>query len=161
MRIVILLSALLLNGLLADAQLKPGYAVPDIQLPDTNDSIRTLSSLKGKVILIDFWASWCRPCRASNPAIVRLYKKYAAKGFEVFAVSIDSKKESWLKAIKADRLPYLQVNDNAGWSSKTAEAYSVDQIPSNFLLNKQGKLIGIDLEGAGLERAIKALLESK
>lgn len=154
-------AALVMSTMLAHAQLKPGYSVPDIQLPDTNDSLRTLSSLKGKVVLIDFWASWCRPCRAANPGIVKLYKKYAAKGFEVFAVSIDSKKEAWLNAIKSDRLPYLQVNDKMGWNAPTAAAYSVEEIPKNFLLNKQGKLVAIDLEGAGLDRAVRALLESK
>lgn len=159
MKKLLLIACFFTGNLPVWAQLKPGKTVPEISLPDTKDSILNLSSLKGKVVLVDFWASWCMPCRQSNPALVRFYKKYAAKGFEILAVSIDSKKEAWLRAIKNDKLPYLQVNDNMGWSSKTAEAYFVDQIPSNFLLNKEGMLIGINLEGRGLERAVRALLE--
>ena len=100
-------------------------------------------------MLVDFWASWCYPCRASNPGIVKLYKKYKDKGFEVFAVSIDVKKAAWLKAIRQDKLPYTHVNDVTGWYSIVAESFFVSEIPSSFLLDVTGKLVAVDAEGAG------------
>jgi thiol-disulfide isomerase/thioredoxin len=140
------------------AQIKIGTLAPEIALPNVNDSIVTLSSYKGKIVLIDFWASWCGPCRQANPFVVRLHKKYADKGFEVFGVSLDSKKEAWIKAIKQDKIKYTQVNDNGGWNSKAAEKFGVEQIPTSFLLDKNGKVIAIDLEGKKLEEKIKQLL---
>jgi thiol-disulfide isomerase/thioredoxin len=142
-----------------NAQLKIGTAVPEIELPNTVDSILKLSSLQGKVVLIDFWASWCGPCRAANPYIQKLYKQYKAKGFEVFAVSLDVKKEAWLKAIKKDKLTYTQVLDNAGWNSKVAEKYYVDALPTNFLLDRTGKIIAINLEGKEMFDKVKELVQ--
>jgi len=139
----------------AIAQVKIGQPAPEIALPDSKGDTILLSSLKGKVVLIDFWASWCRPCRMSNPNVVRLYNKYKDKGFEVFAVSIDSKKSAWLKAVQQDKLIYTQVNDNGGWDAASAARYGVEGIPATFLLNKEGKIIAVDPEGAKLEEAIK------
>ena len=141
------------------AQLQIGAAVPEIALPDVKDSIVTLSSFKGKVGLIDFWASWCGPCRQANPFVVRLYKKYKDRGFEVFGVSIDSKKQAWIKAIKQDKIKFTQVNDNGGWNSKVAETYGVSQIPTNFLLDKKGNLFAVDAEGKELDKLINQLLQ--
>ena len=141
------------------AQLQIGAAVPEIALPDVKDSIVTLSSFKGKVVLIDFWASWCGPCRQANPFVVRLYKKYKDRGFEVFGVSIDSKKQAWIKAIKQDKIKFTQVNDNGGWNSKVAETYGVSQIPTNFLLDKKGNLFAVDAEGKELDKLINQLLQ--
>jgi peroxiredoxin len=141
------------------AQNKLGDVASDIALLNTKDSSINLHSLKGNVVLIDFWASWCGPCRASNPGVVRLYNKYKSKGFVVFGVSIDSKKSNWLKAIKQDKITYIQVNDNAGWNSKVAAAYGVNQIPTTFLLDTDGKIVAIDLEGKLLEKKIIALLK--
>jgi peroxiredoxin len=143
----------------AIAQNKVGDVASNFELPNVKDSTINLNSFKGNVVLIDFWASWCGPCRASNPSVVRLYNKYKTKGFIVFGVSIDSKKNNWLKAIKQDKITYTQVNDNAGWNSKIAAAYGVNQIPTTFLLNKEGKIIAIDLEGKLLEQKIMALLK--
>jgi thiol-disulfide isomerase/thioredoxin len=160
MKNVFLILLILMIGSQSNAQLLVGQNAPEIALPNTNDSMVTLSSFKGKIVLVDFWASWCGPCRAENPFVVKLYKKYRAKGFEVFAVSIDSKKQNWLKAIKQDKLTYTQVNDNAGWNAMTAAAYFVDQIPTSFLLDKTGKIVAIDADDPLLEKKIKQLVET-
>ena len=149
---------ILLGSLVSSAQLKMGERTPEISLPNAKDSLINLSSFTGKVILIDFWASWCAPCRAANPYIQKLYKKYRANGFEVFAVSLDVKKEAWLKAIKKDKLTYTQVNDNTGWNSKIAEQYYVDQLPTNFLLDRTGKIVAINIEGKELYDQVKNLV---
>jgi peroxiredoxin len=145
-------------SLLLQAQVKIGQQAPEISLPNTKGVITNLSSFKGKVVLIDFWASWCGPCRASNPKVVQLYNKYKANGFEVFGVSIDSKKSAWVKAIAHDKLTYTQVNDSGGWNAATAATYGVEAIPSTFLIDKEGKIVAIDIEGALLSEKIKDLL---
>ena len=148
----------MLVGLITTAQVKVDQMAPEISLPDVKDNAINLSSLKGKVVLIDFWASWCGPCRAAIPNVIKLYDKYKAKGFEVFGVSIDSKKIDWLKAIANDKIKYTQVMDKDGWNSAVAEKYGVYSIPSTFLLDKTGKVIAVDLDGEELENKVKALL---
>jgi thiol-disulfide isomerase/thioredoxin len=145
-----------LNGI---AQLKIGGPVPEITLPNVKDSTVNLSSFKGKVVLIDFWASWCGPCRQANPSVVRLYKKYKDKGFEVFGVSIDKEKAAWVKAIKQDKIKYTQVMDNGGWNSKVAGDYGVSMIPTNFLLDRNGNLYAVDAEGKELDKLVNLLLQ--
>ena len=154
----ILITIILLTSFVGKAQLRIGGTVPEIELPNTVDSIIKLSSLAGKVVLIDFWASWCAPCRQENPYVQKLYKKYRESGFEVFAVSLDVKKEAWLKAIKQDKLTYTQVLDNSGWNSKVAERFFVDQLPTNFLLDRTGKIIAINLDGKELFDMVKRSL---
>lgn len=158
MKKLFLAAVILLGSFAGRAQLRVGEAVPEIELPDTKDSLTKLSSLNGKVVLIDFWASWCAPCRAANPFVQKLYSKYKDKGFEVFAVSLDTKNKEWLKAIKQDKLKYTQVIDNSGWRSKVAEKYFVDQLPTNFLIDRTGKIVAIDLEGKELFDKVKSLL---
>ena len=150
---------ILLSSIVLHAQLRIGDLVPEIELPGKADSLIKLSSLNGKVVLIDFWASWCGPCRAANPDVQRLYKKYQPNGFEVFAVSLDVNKPLWLKAIRKDRLTYTQVIDSDGWLSKIAEQYYVDALPTNFLLDKTGKIVAINLEGKELYDKVKSLLQ--
>ena len=141
------------------AQLRVGAAAPEISLPNSNDSVINLSSFAGKVVLIDFWASWCVPCRAANPELRKLYKRYREQGFVIFGVSLDDKKEEWLRAIKHDKILFTQVIDHDAWYSKVAERYFVDEIPTSFLLDKTGKIVGINMEGGKLEKMIKNLLK--
>ncbi|GAB2821534.1 TlpA family protein disulfide reductase [Ferruginibacter profundus] len=143
----------------AKAQIKIGAPVPEISLPNVKDSMVNLSSFKGKVVLIDFWASWCGPCRQANPGVVKLYNKYKDKGFEVFGVSLDNKKNDWIKAIKHDKIKYTQVNDTGGWNSKVAATYGVEQIPTNFLLDKNGNVVAIDAEGKKLDKLVSELVQ--
>ena len=158
MKSIMVAIVFMLAGLITTAQVKVEQMAPEISLPDAKDNAINLSSLKGKVVLIDFWASWCGPCRAAIPNVIKLYDKYKANGFEVFGVSIDSKKTDWLKAIINDKIKYTQVMDKDGWNSAVAEKYGVYSIPSTFLLDKTGKVVAVDLDGEELEKKVKDLL---
>ena len=150
---------ILLCSSVVHAQLRIGELAPEIELMSKEDSMVKLSLFNGKVVLIDFWASWCGPCRAANPYIQKLYKKYKDSGFEVFAVSLDVNKPLWLKAIKRDKLTYMQVIDNSGWLWKENEKYYIDALPTNFLLDKSGKIVAINIEGKELFDKVKELLQ--
>lgn len=128
-----------------------GSMAPEISYPDPEGNTQSLSSLKGKYVLVDFWASWCRPCRQENPNVVANYKKYHPKGLEIFQVSLDKSKQSWVKAIKDDGLgDWTHVSDLQVWKSEPARLYGVQSIPSNFLLDKDGKVIAKNLRGKDL-----------
>jgi peroxiredoxin len=149
---------LLLSASLAGAQIKQGYKAPDLALPTANGDTIRLSSLKGKVVLLDFWASWCGPCRVSNKGLVKLYPKYKDKGFEIFGVSLDEDNKDWLKAVEKDKIKWLQVIDKGGWESTTVNQWRISAIPTSYLIDKEGTLIAMDLEGKELEKALKELL---
>lgn len=135
-----------------------GAIAPDLAFPDPDGNIRKLSDLRGKVVLLDFWASWCRPCRGENPHVVAMYQKYHDKGFEVFSVSLDRDKESWKRAIAADGLVWPNhVSDLKYWSSEAARTYGVSSIPSTFLLDQNGRIIAKNLRGEALTNALKQL----
>ena len=137
-----------------------GAIAPDLEFPDPDGKMRKLSDLRGKVVLLDFWASWCGPCRRENPNVTRIYGQYHDKGFEVFSVSLDSDAASWKRAIEADKLVWPNhVSDLKKWQSKAAAIYGVRSIPSTFLLDKEGRIVQRDLRGADLERAVKQLVE--
>ncbi|HWR32771.1 MAG TPA: TlpA disulfide reductase family protein [Chitinophagaceae bacterium] len=137
-----------------------GKEVPEIALPAVNGDTLRLSSLKGKVVLLDFWASWCGPCRTSNKKVAKIYSKYKSKGFEIFAVSIDADKNDWIKAIRQDKVNWLQVNDPGDWNAKIVAQWNIYGIPTSYLINKEGKLIAMDLEEKELEKRLKEMLEN-
>ena len=131
-----------------------------IKLPDVKGDSITLASLKGKVVLLDFWASWCMPCRAANKKLVKLYDKYSKQGFEIFSVSLDEEKKDWQKAIIKDKINWLQVNDPRGsWNAKTAADWNISVLPTSFLINKKGDVVAMDPEGKELEKGVKDLLQ--
>jgi thiol-disulfide isomerase/thioredoxin len=121
------------------------------------DSIK-LSSLKGKVLLLDFWASWCGPCRISNKHLVKLYGKYKDKGFEILGVSLDMQTKDWKKAVSKDKITWLQGIDTGGWEAQPPIQWQVDALPTSFLINKNGDVVAINLEKNDLEKKIKELL---
>ena len=145
------------------AQLKRtavGQVAPEIDLPNPDGKNIPLSSLRGKVVLIDFWASWCGPCRKENPNVVNVYNKYKDKGFEVYSVSLDKDKNSWKNAIKQDGLPWKShVSDLGFWSSSVVSQYGFQGIPYTVLIDKDGKILSKGLRGEKLEERLSVLLK--
>jgi thiol-disulfide isomerase/thioredoxin len=137
-----------------------GQSFTEIALPDTTGQIRKLSDLKGKLILIDFWASWCGPCRRENPNVVSLYNEYKNNNFEIFGVSLDENEQNWEKAIVDDQLTWYHVSDLKGWKSKGAELYGVRSIPHTVLIDVKGKIIAKNLRGDDLRNKIEELLHN-
>lgn len=136
-----------------------GSMAPELAFPNPDGKILKLSDLRGKVVLVDFWAAWCRPCRMENPNVVKEYHHYKDKGFEVFSVSLDRDKASWLKAIQDDGLVWPNhVSDLKYWSSEAAAIYGVTSIPATFLIGKDGRIIAKNLRGEALSNALKQLL---
>lgn len=152
------LSVFLLITQTGKAQPKYGKDAFEIALPSLNGDTLRLSALKGKVVLLDFWASWCGPCRSANKDIAKLYSKFKDKGFEVFSVSLDDNINAWQKAVKKDKITWQQVNDNSGWDSKTAAQWNIYALPTTFLVGKDGKLLAMDLTEKELEKTLKDLL---
>ncbi len=144
----------------SDGALGIGSEAPEIDLPGIDGKNMKLSSLRGKYVLIDFWASWCGPCRKESPEMVALYKEYSKKGFEIYSVSLDQKKEDWLAAIKKDKLgSWTHVSDLLYWNSVAAKTYGVEAIPFTVLLDKDGKIIAKGLRGEELKAKIKEILQ--
>ena len=125
--------------------------------PDSSGKPIALSSFKGKYVLVDFWASWCGPCRTENPNVVKAYRQYKSKGFDIIGVSLDTDKDAWLKAIKKDNLEWTEVSDLKAWNNAASLAYGVKGIPFNVLLDKNGIIIAKNLRGIVLQNKLKEI----
>ncbi len=128
-----------------------GAFAPEIKLHDPFGKEIALSSLRGKIVLVDFWASWCAPCRKENPNVVKLYQKYKDKGFDVFGVSLDKNRENWIKAINDDKLLWNHVSDLMEWNSPLVKTYNFESIPHTVLIDREGKIIALNIRGNELE----------
>ncbi len=146
------------QSVLAYGKTMIGTLAPEIALPNPQGDTLRLSQTRGNYVLVDFWASWCRPCRAESPNLVRAYEKYHTKGFTIFSVSLDRNKQSWTAAIQSDGLgKWYHVSDLRGWQSQAARKYGVNSIPSNFLLDPQGRIIAKNLRGQALLSKLKEI----
>jgi len=135
----------------AEERLKIGNPAPEIVLNNTEGAPVALSSLKGKYVLLDFWASWCAPCREQNPILKKVYNKFRNKGFEIFAVALDREKNAWLNAIKLDKIDWICVSDLLYWQSPIAKLYDIETIPSNYLIDKEGRILRKNIATPELE----------
>lgn len=137
-----------------------GAEAPEISLPSPDGKTINLSSTRGSYVLLDFWASWCLPCRKENPNLVLAYNKYHKKGFQIYQVSLDKTKEAWIKGIKDDQLDkWLHVSDVKYWNSVVVPLYKIESIPANFLLDKEGKIIATNLRGEQLEKKLAEIFK--
>ncbi len=136
-----------------------GKPMPDFSQADADGKMVSLSSLRGKYVLVDFWASWCGPCRQENPNIVATYNKYKDKNFTVLGVSLDKSKEPWLQAINADGLTWMHVSDLKGWNNEVAQRFEIFSIPQSILLDPAGNIVGKNLRGPALEAKLATLIK--
>jgi peroxiredoxin len=151
------------NVIAQESQIKIGRKAPEIALPSLTGDTISLSAQKGKVVLVDFWASWCAPCVEEQPELRKLYSQFNKSGnntknFEIFGVSLDSKKPAWEKTVRKYKINWIQVSDLKFWTSPVAKTYEIEALPFNVLLDKKGTIVGVNLHGKELENAIEAEL---
>ena len=146
----------------AEQTIQIGNIAPDFTQPDADGNPVSLSDYRGRYVLVDFWASWCAPCRAENPNLVKAYETYKNKGLEVLGVSLDSKsgRDAWLKAIETDGLPWVQVSDLNGWSNAVAVQYGVRAVPQNYLIDPDGKIVASNLRAERLHTVLAEMLRN-
>ncbi|HUH25474.1 MAG TPA: TlpA disulfide reductase family protein [Flavobacterium sp.] len=138
-----------------NAQIKKGDSLPSISLKNDKNATVNLNSFKGKVVLVDFWASWCAPCRKANKSLVKLYNQYKNQNFEIVGISIDTKKEQWLRAISKDKMTHKQLIDPFNFEAKSAQLFGVDALPAAYLFDTNGKLVTINPTEAQIIALIK------
>jgi peroxiredoxin len=149
----------MVNNTLKKARLTAiGQPAPDFTSTATDGKEVSLSSFRGRYVLVDFWASWCGPCRRENPAVVKAYHQFHPKGFDILGVSLDNSKTSWEEAIKKDGLNWAQVSDLRGWKNDVASRYGIQGIPMNFLLDKEGRIIAKGLRGEDLTKKLAEVI---
>jgi peroxiredoxin len=146
------------KDILIAKQTSIGSEVPDFSQRDTLDREVKLSSFRGKYVLIDFWASWCRPCRVENPMLVKTFHKYSSKNFTILGISLDNNKNNWLKAIRKDKLVWTQLSDLKFWKNEVALQYGIKSVPQNILIDPEGKIIGKNISPSHLDEVLENLL---
>lgn len=132
-----------------------GTIIKDFELPNTNGELINTSNLKKRFLLLEFWASWCGPCRKYNPDLVKIYNQYNKEGFEIYGVSLDNVKEEWIKAIKEDNLNWVNTISEEGWNNEIIKSLEIRYLPSNYLVDKNGKILAINIKPAELEKLLK------
>ncbi|WAC14861.1 TlpA family protein disulfide reductase [Dyadobacter pollutisoli] len=166
---IFIICAMLIGCYSARAQpveIKEGNVAPEIRVPNLKGDTIALSSLRGNLVLIDFWASWCAPCMEEQSELKQLYSKYGhlngnVKGLRIFGVSLDSKKEAWKKAVRKYNLPWAQVSDLKFWTSPVAKDYQIEALPFNVIVDEQGVIIAMNLHGEALNDFVASYLKEK